>query len=95
MCALVRFRDQRTNDEEERVWPFAQSDRKRGQQVIDPLKRVQNACVHDHRPAIELILLSKLLGLRVVKQIRLDPRRHHIDLGRPDAVFQKPLAQLR
>ena len=31
----------------------------------------------------------------MVEQIRLNSRRHHIDLGRPDAVFQKPLAQFR
>src|SRR5215470_17414472 len=91
----MRSRDQWTNDEEESVRAFAPSERKRSQKVIDPLKRVQNASVHDHRPGMELILLSKLLRLRIIEQIRLNSRRHHIDLGRQDTVFQKPLTQFR
>src|SRR5439155_18615606 len=67
VCALMRFRDQRTNDKEERIRFLPQGDRKRGQQVVDPLKRIQNARVHDHRPAIEFILLSKFLRLRMVE----------------------------
>src|SRR5947208_11556424 len=80
VCTFVRFRDQRTNDKEERIRLLPQGDCKRGQKVVDPLKRIQNARVHDHRSAIELILFSKLLRLWMVEQIRLNSRRHHIDL---------------
>src|SRR5262249_45964380 len=81
---FVRFRDQRTNDKKERIGLLAKSDCKRGQKLVVPLKRIQNARVHDQWPAIELILFSKLFRLRMVEQTRLNPRRHHVDLCRPD-----------
>ena len=86
VCTFVRFRDQRTNDKKERIRLLTQRDCKGAQQVVDPLKRIQNARVHDNRAAIELILLSKLFRLRMIEQIRLNPRRHHVDLCRRNAV---------
>ena len=51
---LVCFRDEWTNDQQERIRLFPQSDRKSPEQIIDPLKSVQHAGVHDDRAAIRV-----------------------------------------
>ena len=73
------FGDERTNDQQKSIRLCLQSNGESPEQIVDALKGVQDTGIHYDRAAVDLILLPKFFGRRIIEHRRLDAGRHHVD----------------
>ncbi len=86
---FVRFRDQRTNDQQKRIRFLSQRDGESAQQIVDSLEGIQHTSIHYHWAVVEIEFFAKLFGRGMIKQSRLDPGRHHVDFSQPEPHAQQ------